>query len=120
MPAKEKVRIYHNPRCGTSRTVLGMLTESGAEPEVVEYLKTGWSREILNEILTRSGLTPKDILRKKEPLAKELGLEKAADKAILDAMIANPILVERPIVVAPRGTVVCRPAERVWEVVSRG
>ena len=119
MPNKQAVRIYHNPRCGTSRAVLGMLMESGIEPEVVEYLKTGWTRATLDGIFARSGLSPKDILRKKEPLAKELGLDRASDKAILDAMVANPVLVERPIVVGPRGTVLCRPAERVWEVVDR-
>ncbi|HSZ52763.1 MAG TPA: arsenate reductase (glutaredoxin) [Caulobacteraceae bacterium] len=115
----QAIRIYHNPRCSTSRTVLGMLTDSGVDPEVVEYLKTGWTREVLDEILARSGLAPKDILRRKEALAQDLRLDAASDKAILDAMIANPILVERPIVVTARGAVVCRPTERVWEVVER-
>ena len=119
MPMKETITIYHNPRCSTSRTVLGMLKDSGVEPEVVEYLKAGWTRALLEGILARSGLTPKDILRKKEPLAQELGLASAPDKAILDAMIANPILVERPIVASSRGTVLCRPVERVWEVVEK-
>lgn len=119
MPKTEAVRIYHNPRCGTSRTVLGLLKDSGVEPEMVEYLKVGWSRATLDGILARSGMTPKDILRRKEPLTQELRLETASDTAILDAMVANPILVERPIVVASRGTVLCRPAERVWEVVDR-
>jgi arsenate reductase (glutaredoxin) len=119
MAATDAVTIYHNPRCSTSRTVLGLLREAGIEPEVVEYLKTGWTRAGLDGILARMSATPKEILRRKEALAQELDLERASDAAILDAMVAHPVLVERPIVVAPRGTVLCRPVERVWEVIER-
>lgn len=113
------VRIHHNPRCGTSRAVVELLRGAGIEPEVVEYLKEGWTRAALDEILARAGGAPKDILRRKEPLAQQLELERASDEAVLDAMIAHPVLVERPIVVGPRGTMLCRPAERVWKVVDR-
>jgi arsenate reductase (glutaredoxin) len=119
MSEQKTVRIYHNPRCGTSRTVLGLIREAGIEPEVVEYVKTGWTRAVLDDILTRARLGPKDILRRKESLAQEKRLETATDEAVLAAMIADPVLVERPIVVAPRGTVLCRPAERVFEVIER-
>ena len=119
MSEGKTVRIYHNPRCSTSRTVLGLLRNAGIEPEVVEYLKTGWTRATLDEILARAGLEPKDILRRKEPLARDMKLETATNEAILKAMIADPVLVERPIVVTPRRAVLCRPVERVWEVVDR-
>jgi arsenate reductase len=119
MSEEKTVRIYHNPRCSTSRTVLGLLRDAGIEPEVVEYLKTGWTRPVLEAILASAGLKPKDILRRREPLAQELRLETATDAAVLEAMIDNPVLVERPIVVGPRGTALCRPTERVWEVVDR-
>ena len=113
------VKIYHNPRCSTSRTVLGLLTEAGLQPEVVEYLKTGWTRATLDRLLAAMGAAPKDILRRKEPLAQEMRLETASDEAVLEAMIAHPVLVERPIVTTPRGTVLCRPVERVHEVLER-
>ncbi|HEY2051292.1 MAG TPA: arsenate reductase (glutaredoxin) [Caulobacteraceae bacterium] len=119
MSEQKAVRIYHNPRCSTSRTVLGHIRDAGIEPEVVEYLKTGWTRAVLDDILARGRLGPKDILRRKEPLVQEKRLGTATDEAILKAMIADPVLVERPIVVTPRGTVVCRPAERVFEVIDR-
>jgi arsenate reductase len=105
--------IFHNPKCGTSRNVLAMIREAGHEPKVVEYLKTGWTQPQLQSLLKAMGKTPRDILRTKEKLAVELGLLDAVDGQILDAMVRHPILVERPIVVTPRGTVMARPKEAV-------
>lgn len=105
--------IFHNPNCTTSRNVLAMIREAGHEPEVVQYLKTGWTRPQLQSLLKAMGKTPRDILRTKEKLATELGLSDAPDEKILDAMVAHPVLVERPIVVAPKGTILARPKELV-------
>ena len=112
------VTIFHNPRCSTSRDVLQMIRETGVEPEVVEYLKAGWTKTQLEALLAEAGLTPRDILRTHEGLAAEMGLTSpdATDEAILGAMIADPILVNRPIVRGPKGTVLARPKERVFEV----
>jgi arsenate reductase len=113
--ADASVTIFHNPACGTSRNVLATLTEAGAKPRVVEYLKAGWSVEQLKGLLATMTLTPRDILRVRGTPAEELGLTKpsATDAAILAAMVAHPILVERPIVVTPKGAALCRPADRV-------
>ncbi len=110
-----EITIFHNPNCGTSRNTLAAIRDAGHEPKVVEYLKTGWRREQLEELLKRSGLTPRDILRVRGTPAEELGLTnvKASDDAILTAMIAHPILVERPIVETPKGAALCRPMEKV-------
>jgi arsenate reductase len=107
--------IYHNPACSTSRKVLGMLREAGLEPKVVEYLKVGWTRPVLDDLLTWMQAEPRTILRGKEALAEDLGLAQpgVSGEAILAAMIAHPVLVERPIVVGPKGTAVCRPVEVV-------
>jgi arsenate reductase len=112
------ITIYHNPRCSTSRAVLAMIRDAGFEPEIVEYLKTPPSRARLQELLAQMGIAPRDLLRRKEPLYAELGLDDPAvsDERILDAMAAHPILIERPIVVTPRGTRLGRPPERVREV----
>ncbi len=114
------VTIFHNPACGTSRNTLAAIRETGVEPVVVEYLKTGWTKAQLQELLGKLGLTPRDILRTKGALAGELGLTDpaAGDDAILDAMVAHPILVERPIVVSPRGAVLSRPSERVFAILD--
>jgi arsenate reductase (glutaredoxin) len=113
--ADASVTIFHNPACGTSRNVLAALTEAGARPKVVEYLKAGWTIDQLKGLLKTMKLTPRDILRVRGTPAEELGLTKptASDDAILAAMVAHPILVERPIVVTPKGAALCRPAERV-------
>lgn len=105
--------IFHNPRCGTSRQVLAMIQEAGHEPQVVEYMKTGWTQPQLRALLKAMGASPRDILRRKERLAGELGLADAVDGQILDAMVQHPVLVERPIVITPRGAVLARPKERV-------
>lgn len=114
------VTIFHNPACGTSRNTLAAIRESGVEPLVVEYLKAGWTKAQLQDLLGKLKLGPRDILRTKGALAAELGLTdpSASDGAILDAMVANPVLVERPIVVSPKGAVLSRPSERVFEILD--
>jgi len=111
--------IYHNPNCGTSRNVLAALTDAGAAPEVVEYLKAGWSLDQLKTLLAAMKLGPRDILRVRGTPAEDLGLTKPStpDNAILNAMVAHPILVERPIVMTPKGVALCRPAERVQALI---
>lgn len=110
-----EIVIYHNPACGTSRATLALLQEKGHQPQVVEYLKEGWTREQLKELIARSGLTAHQILRDKGTNAAELGLTDPAtsDDAIIAAMILDPILVNRPIVSTPKGAALCRPAELV-------
>ena len=107
------VLIYHNPACGTSRNTLALLREKGVEPKVVEYLKAGWSKPQLEDLLRTMGVPARDILRVRGTQAHELGLTDpaASDAALIAAMILDPILVERPIVVTPKGAAVCRPAE---------
>jgi arsenate reductase len=112
------VVIHHNPNCGTSRNTLEMIRQSGREPQVVEYLKTGWTSAKLEQLLKAMGKRPRDILRTRGGLAEELGLLKdgVSDDAILAAMQQHPVLVERPIVETPRGVRLCRPAETVREL----
>ena len=107
------VLIYHNPACGTSRNTLALLREKGLEPKVVEYLKAGWSKPQLEDLLRTMGVPARDILRVRGTQAHELGLTDpaASDAALIAAMILDPVLVERPIVVTPKGAAVCRPAE---------
>lgn len=109
------VTIYHNPACGTSRNTLALLREKGVEPKVVEYLKAGWTKAQLKDLLKRMELGAHDILRVKGTNADELGLTDpaASDDALIAAMIVEPILVNRPIVVTPKGAALCRPAELV-------
>ena len=113
-----KATIFHNPMCGTSRKTLEILKEEGADLTVREYLKDIPSREELKAIYARAGMSPRDGLRAKEPLAEELGLNDpdASDDAILDAMVANPILIERPLVQTEKGVRLCRPQEKVREI----
>lgn len=109
------VVIYHNPACGTSRNTLALLREKGVEPQVVEYLKAGWTRPQLEELVAKTGGSAHDILRVRGTRADELGLTDpaASDEALIAAMILDPILVNRPIVVTPKGAALCRPAELV-------
>jgi arsenate reductase len=109
----QDIVIYHNPGCGTSRNTLALLREKGVEPKVVEYLKTGWTRPQLQDLLKAMGVSAHGILRTRGTRADELGLSdpSASDEALIAAMILDPILVERPIVRTPRGAAVCRPAE---------
>jgi arsenate reductase len=115
------VTVFHNPKCGTSRNALAMVEQSGYAPRVVEYLKAGWTAEQLRGLLDRMGLKPGDVLRRKEALAQELGLlgEGVADETLLAAMVEHPILVERPIVETPKGVVLARPSEKVFQVLER-
>lgn len=107
------VVIYHNPACGTSRNTLALLREKGIEPRVVEYLKVGWTREQLQDLLRKMGASAHDILRVRGTRADELGLSDpaASDEALIAAMVLDPALVNRPIVETPRGATLCRPAE---------
>jgi len=110
-----EVIIYHNPQCGTSRNTLARIREAGIEPKVVEYLKDGWTKPQLKEILKKLGKTPRDILRIRGNEAHEhiINNPNATDDQILDAMVGHPILVERPIVITSKGAVLARPAEQV-------
>jgi arsenate reductase len=107
--------IYHNPNCGTSRKVLGLLRESGNEPRVIEYLKTPPTRAELMDLLAKMDMTPRQLLRRKGTPFAELGLDDPAksDEQLIDAILAHPILMERPVVVTGKGVKVCRPAEKV-------
>lgn len=110
--------IYHNPECGTSRNVLGLIRNAGIEPHVVEYLKTPPSRTLLVELIDRAGITPRELLREKGTPYGELGLGDMAlsDDALVDAMMAHPILINRPLVVSPIGVKLCRPSEAVLDL----
>jgi arsenate reductase len=112
------VTIYHNPLCGTSRKTLDILRENGDEPTVVEYLKSPLGRDELKRLYDRAGISPREGLRAKEPLASELGLTRpdVSDDEILDAMVEHPILVERPLVETDKGVRLCRPQDRVREI----
>jgi arsenate reductase (glutaredoxin) len=109
------ITIFHNPKCGTSRNVLQALTDAGHAPKVVEYLKDGWNEAQLADLFGKMGVKPRDILRVKGTPAAELGLTRpdVDDAEILRAMVDHPILVERPIVVTPKGVFLCRPADRL-------
>ncbi len=113
-----KATIYHNPMCGTSRKTLEILRDSGADVWIHEYLKKPPSRDELKRLYDRAGISPREGLRAKEPLAAELGLTRAGitDDEILDAMIEHPILIERPLVETPNGVRLCRPQDRVREI----
>lgn len=112
------ITIYHNPACGTSRNTLAMIRQSGEEPEVVEYLKTPPSRERLVELIAAMGIAPRGLLREKGTPFAELGLAdpKWTDDELIDQMMAHPILINRPIVVTPLGTRLCRPSEAVLDI----
>lgn len=114
------VTIYHNPKCSTSRNVLGHLRESGIEPKIIEYLKTPPSRDEMKRLIKRMGGRARDVLRWKEPLAGELGLDKetSSEDELLDAMMAHPILINRPIVVSGSKVRLCRPSETVKELIA--
>jgi arsenate reductase len=121
-PVATDIVIYHNPACGTSRNVLGLIRNAGIEPHVVEYLKTPPSRALLVELIDRAGITPRDLLREKGTPYAELGLgdTSLSDDALIDAMMAHPILINRPLVVSPLGVKLCRPSEAVLDLLQTG
>ena len=110
--------IYHNPDCGTSRNTLAMIRNAGIEPHVIEYLKTPPARALLLQLIARAGLTPRTLLREKGTPYAELGLgdPTLSDEQLVDAMMAHPILINRPLVVSPLGVRLCRPSEVVLEI----
>ncbi len=112
------VVIYHNPDCGTSRNTLAMIRNAGIEPHVIEYLKCPPSRAMLEGLIARMGITPRALLREKGTPYGELGLgdPSQSDAALLDAMMAHPILINRPVVVSPNGVRLCRPSEQVLDL----
>ena len=112
------ITIYHNPKCGTSRNVLALIRNTGAEPEVIEYLQTPPTREKLLELITQMAVPVREAMRRKEALYEELALDNPAlgDDALVDAMLAHPVLINRPIVVTTLGTRLCRPSEAVLDI----
>lgn len=117
-PLAVDIVVYHNPECGTSRNTLGLIRNAGVEPHVVEYLKTPPSRALLVEMIDRAGMTPRELLREKGTPYAELGLSDTSlsDDALVDAMMAYPILINRPLVVSPLGVKLCRPSEAVLDL----
>ena len=113
-----KATIYHNPMCGTSRKTLEILRDSGCDVWIHEYLKSPPTRDELQRLYKRAGISPREALRAKEPLAEELGLTRpgVTDDEVLNAMVAHPVLIERPIVETPNGVRLCRPQDRVREI----
>lgn len=118
MDPSPAVTIYHNPACGTSRNTLALIRGAGVEPEVIEYLKTPPERATLVDLLARAGMKPRELLREKGTPYAELGLGEShwTDAQLIDQMIAHPILINRPLVVTPRGVRLCRPSETVLEL----
>lgn len=118
MPEPFDVIIYHNPACGTSRNTLGLIRNAGIEPHVIKYLKTPPSRLLLRQLLARAGLSVRDVLREKGTPFAELGMGNPAlsDDDLLDAIEAHPVLINRPLVVTPKGVRLCRPSEAVLDL----
>jgi arsenate reductase len=112
------VIIYHNPQCGTSRNTLGLIRNAGIEPHIIEYVKTPPTRLLLRQLIERMGVSVRDVIREKGTPYRELGLDDPSlnDDQLLDAMMAHPILINRPIVVTPMGVRLCRPSESVLDV----
>jgi arsenate reductase len=115
------VTIFHNPACGTSRNVVAMVQAAGYAPTVVEYLKAGWTADQLRDLAGRAGLSVRDLLREKGTPAAELGLldEGVGEDRLVEAMVAHPVLVNRPLVVTPKGVRLCRPSETVLDLLDR-
>ncbi|MFB9356103.1 arsenate reductase (glutaredoxin) [Sneathiella chinensis] len=116
-----KVVIYHNPECGTSRNVVALVRAAGYEPEVIEYLQSGWTRAQLAGLFAAAALTPREALRVSKSPAEELGLlePSVTDEALLEAMVEHPVLVNRPIVCTSQGVRLCRPSEAVLDLLDR-
>ena len=107
------VTIYHNPACGTSRNVLQLIRDAGIEPTLIEYLDTPPDRHALGALIQKMQVPVRDVVRQKEALYSELALQDASDEALMEAMLAHPILINRPIVVTPLGVKLCRPSQSV-------
>jgi arsenate reductase len=114
------VTIYHNPDCGTSRNVLALIRNSGEDPKIIEYLKTPPARDVLRGLIDRMGIPVRDVLRRKGTPYDALGLDDPSltDDALIDAMMAHPILINRPIVITPKGVKLCRPSETVLDILD--
>jgi arsenate reductase (glutaredoxin) len=114
------VTIFHNPSCGTSRKTLGLIRDAGIEPVIIEYLKTPPDRATLNSLIERMGIRPRDLLRQKGTPYAELGLAAGhwTDDELIEKMLKHPILINRPIVVTPRGVKLCRPSEAVLDILG--
>ncbi|HEU4776447.1 MAG TPA: arsenate reductase (glutaredoxin) [Telluria sp.] len=114
------ITIFHNPRCGTSRNTLALIRNTGVEPQVVDYLSQPPTREALAAMIAKAGLTVREAMRSKEQVYADLGLANPAldDGALLDAMVANPVLINRPFVVTPTGVRLCRPSELVLDILT--
>ncbi len=112
----DAVTIYHNPACGTSRNTLGLIRNAGIEPAIIAYLDTPPDRATLLSLIAAMGMPVRDVVRAKEPIHAELGLADADDDTLIDAMLAHPVLINRPIVVTAKGTTLCRPSERVLDI----
>ena len=115
----DEVTIYHNPACGTSRNTLGLIRNAGIEPQVIEYLRTPPDRATLLSLIAAMGVPVRDVARAKERRYAELGLADADDAALIDAMLAHPVLINRPIVVTAVGTKLCRPSEAVLDILPQ-
>ena len=115
----DDVAIYHNPACGTSRNTLGLIRNAGIEPRVIEYLQTPPDRATLLALIAAMQVPVRDVVRTKETLYADLGLVEASDAALVDAMLAHPVLINRPIVVTSRGTKLCRPSEAVLDILPQ-
>lgn len=115
------ITIYHNPACGTSRNVLGLIRNSGEEPTIIEYLKTPPNAETLRKLISAMGIPARDVLRQKGTPYDELGLSdpKWTEEQLIDFMLQHPILINRPIVVTPLGTRLCRPSEAVLDILPQ-
>lgn len=111
-----RITIYHNPKCSNSRKALELIRERGLKPVVVEYLNTPLKRDALQDLVGKLGVPIRDVMRTKEPVYAELNLASAGDGALLDAIAAHPVLLNRPIVVTPKGAKLCRPGETVLEL----
>lgn len=115
----DEVTIYHNPACGTSRNTLGLIRNAGIEPHVVEYLRTPPDRATLLALIAAMGVPVREVVRTKEPRYAELGLADADDATLVEAMLAHPVLINRPIVVTALGTKLCRPSETVLDILPQ-
>jgi arsenate reductase (glutaredoxin) len=115
----DDVTIYHNPACGSSRNTLGLIRNAGIEPNVIEYLQTPPDRATLLSLIAAMGIPAREVVRAKEPVHAELGLVEADDETLIDAMLAHPVLINRPIVVTALGTTLCRPSELVLDILPQ-